>query len=232
LGSRYGVVDQRDAGVAERPGRLHGDDFIFLVAVFLQLLPVVVLRHVVTQDGPSHLAGAAVLAHYSDPDSTVLRQYYWIDWSPSSNLLTQLLLAGMIHLVSASNAEKLLVIGYLIAFPLSVRYATGSIDRGAAWLGFLALPFTFNPLFFMGFYNFCYGLALSMFTIGFSLRHRHSWSLRTIAILTLLYLVTFGGASTRVRDGACVHQHRGRKRCAWSAASFTSDGCPLVRGGP
>ena len=192
LGSHYRVIKERNAGVAERPGRLRGDNFVFFVAVFLQLLPVVVLRYVITQDGPSHLAGAAVLAHYSDADGAVFRQYYGIDLSPSSNLLTQLLLAGMLHLVSPSNAEKLLVIGYLIAFPFSVRYAVGSIHRDAAWLGFLALPFTFNPLFFLGFYNFCYGVALSMFTIGFALRQRRSWNLRTTATLTLLYLLTFG----------------------------------------
>jgi hypothetical protein len=191
LGSRHEVIEQRDA-VAERPGRLHGDDLIFFVAVFLQLLPVVLLRHVLTTDGPSHLAGAAVLAHYSDPGSTVLRQYYRIDLSPSSNLLIQLLLAGMMHLVSPSNAEKLLVVGYLIAFPLSLRYAIRSIDRRAGWLALLALPFTFNQLLFLGFYNFCYGVALSMFTIGFALRHRRTWNLQTTAILTLLYLLTFG----------------------------------------
>jgi hypothetical protein len=191
LSSRHRVIEQRDA-VAERPARLHGDDLIFLVAVFLQLLPLVILRHVVTTDGPSHLAGAAVLAHYSDPESTVLRQYYRIDLSPSSNLLTQLLLAGMMHLVSPSNAEKLLVIGYAIVFPLSVRYAIRSIDRDATWLAFLALPLTFNPLFFLGFYNFCYGVALSMFTIGFALRHRRSWDPQTTAILAFLYLLTYG----------------------------------------
>jgi hypothetical protein len=192
LGSRYRVIEQRDTGVAKRPGGLHGEDFLFLIAVFLQLVPLVVLRYVVTADGPSHLAGAAVLAHYSDPGSTVLRQYYWIDLSPSSNLLTELLLAGMMRLVSPSNAEKLLVIGYSIAFPLSVRYAIRSIERGALWLAFLGLPFTFNPLFFLGFYNFCYGVALSMFTIGFALRHRRSWNLGTTAILALLYLLTYG----------------------------------------
>jgi hypothetical protein len=191
LGSRYEVIEQRDA-VAERPSRLRDDSLIFLVAVFLQLLPVLFLRHVLTMDGPSHLAGAAVLAHYSDPGSTVFRQYYWIDLSPSSNLLIQLVLAGMMRLISPSNAEKLLVIGYLIAFPLSLRYAIRSIDRRAGWLAFLALPFTFNYLYYLGFYNFCYGVALSMFTIGFALRHRRAWDLRTTAILALLYLLTFG----------------------------------------
>jgi hypothetical protein len=192
LGSPYRVIEQRITRAAKRPSRLHGDDVIFLLAVFLQLLPFVVLRYVVTTDGPSHLAGAAVLAHYSEPASTMLREYYWIDVSPSSNLLTELLLAGMMQLVSPSNAEKLLVIGYAIAFPLSLRYAIGSIDRGALWLIFLALPFTFNSLFFLGFYNFCYGVAFSMFTIGFALRHRRSWNLRTTAILALLCLLTYG----------------------------------------
>jgi hypothetical protein len=192
LRSQHRVIEQGDTGVARRRGRLHGDDFIFLVAVLLQLVPLVVLRYVVTADGPSHLAGAAVLAHYSDPDSSVLRQYYRIDLSPSSNLLTELLLAGMMRLVSPGSAEKLLVVGYSIAFPLSVRYAIGAVERGALWLAFLALPFTFNPLFFMGFYNFCYGVALSMFTIGFALRHRRSWNLRTTVILALLYLLTYG----------------------------------------
>jgi hypothetical protein len=238
LGSRYEVVEQRDA-VAERPGRLHGDDLIFLIAVLLQLLPVVVLRHVVTQDGPSHLAGAAVLAHYSDPDSTVLRQYYRIDLSPSSNLLTQLLLAGMMRLISPSNAEKLLVIGYLIAFPLSLRYAIRSVDRRAGWLALLALPFTFNPLFFLGFYNFGYGVALSMFTIGFALRHRRAWNLRTTAILSLLYLLAFGAhllpfvmalAFIGIVAGcdALGELHRARRTSGLSAGAVRDVGAQLL----
>jgi hypothetical protein len=186
------VAQQDAAGLAKRPGRFLGGDLIFVIAVFLQVAPVVVLRYVVTTDGPSHLAGAAVLAHYWDPGSTLLRQYYRIDLSPSSNLLSQLLLASLIHLVTPSTAEKLLVIGYSIAFPLSVRYAIGSIDRGATWLAYLALPLTFNPLFFLGYYNFCYGVALSMFAIGFALRHRYAWNLPAAAMLALLYLLAYG----------------------------------------
>lgn len=186
------MFQQGIAGVAKRTGRLPRDGLAFVIAVFLQLASVVVLRYVVTTDGPSHLAGAAVLAHYWDQGSPVLREHYRIDLSPSSNLLTQVLLAGLIHVVTPSTAERLLVIGYSIAFPFSVRYAVGSIDRGAAWLAYLALPLTFNPLFFRGYYNFGYGVALSMFAIGFALRHRRAWSLQTAAILALMYVLTYG----------------------------------------
>lgn len=147
---------------SKQRGQLHAEPFIFAVAVLLQLVPLSVMPYVITTDGPSHVAGAWVLGHYSHADSSLLRQYYQIDFFPSPNLLTECLLAGLMRIVSPAGAEKLLVAGYLVAFPVAVRYAIRSINRSAGWLGFLALPVTSNYLFFSGFYNFCYGVVLSM----------------------------------------------------------------------
>ncbi|MDQ5855146.1 MAG: hypothetical protein M3302_02230 [Actinomycetota bacterium] len=177
---------------SKQRGQLHAEPFIFAVAVLLQLVPLSVMPYVITTDGPSHVAGAWVLGHYSDADSGLLRQYYQVDFFPSPNLLTECLLAGLMRIVSPAGAEKLLVAGYLVAFPVAVRYAIRSINRSAGWLGFLALPLTFNYLFFSGFYNFCYGVVLSMFTMGFVWRHRRRWDLWSSLILALLLLLTYG----------------------------------------
>ena len=91
-----------------------------------------------------------------------------------------------------AGAEKLLVAGYLVAFPVAVRYAIRSISRSAGWLAFLALPLAFNYLFLSGFYNFCYGVVLSMYTMGFVWRHCRRWDLWSSLILALLLLLTYG----------------------------------------
>src|SRR5215207_7640157 len=177
---------------SKQRSRLHAEPIIFAGVVLLQLVPLAIMPYVIATDGPSHVAGAWVLGHYSDADSALQRQYYQIDFLPSPNMLTELLLAGLMRIVSPAAAEKLLVAGYLVAFPCAVRYAVRSINHSAGWLGFLALPLTFNYLFFSGFYNFCYGVALSIFTMAFVWRHRRRWDLWSSVVLALLLLLTYG----------------------------------------
>jgi len=177
---------------SKQRSRLHAEPVIFAGVVLLQLVPLAIMPYVIATDGPSHVAGAWVLGHYSDVDSALQRQYYQIDFFPSPNMLTELLLAGLMRIVSPAAAEKLLVAGYLVAFPCAVRYAVRSINHSAGWLGFLALPLTFNYLFFSGFYNFCYGVALSIFTMAFVWRHRRRWDLWSSVVLALLLLLTYG----------------------------------------
>ena len=85
---------------SKQRGQLHAEPFIFAVAVLLQLIPLAIMPYVITTDGPSHVAAAWVLEHYSDANSGLLRKYYQIDLFPSPNLLTECLLAGLMRIVS------------------------------------------------------------------------------------------------------------------------------------
>lgn len=188
---------ERKLSTVQRNSRLGGlrvfrpEELVFVAALLLQLVPLLALTHVITVDGPSHVAGAVVLARHSDPDYHAFREYYTISLFPSPNLLAQLVLTWLVQLFSATAAEKLLVGGYVVLLPLSLRYAVRSVNPRASWLAYAAFPFTYNYLLWYGFYNFCYGLALGLFAAGYAVRHRGRWAPGNVLVLSALLLLTY-----------------------------------------
>jgi hypothetical protein len=171
---------------ARRPVPL---DLLVLVAASLVLaLPFVVLHHVNTIDGPSHVLGARILGSLG---STALAQHYYlhsITFAP--NLLTAFLLSAFMTVVSPTWSEKLLAIGYIVAFPLAVRFAIRSVNPSAGWLALLSLPFTVSYLFLYGFYDFCYGMVGAFVAIGLAIRWRGQWTVWRSVVLALVLVLT------------------------------------------
>jgi hypothetical protein len=171
------------------PGRLESQ--LFYAAVLLQLLPLFLFRHLGTQDGPAHLSTAVELANYWDPAHPIFRLFYTIDFFPNPNLVIQLILTGLVHIVSPETAEKLLVGTYLVAFPLALRLVLHRLNPGATWLSFAGLAFSANHMFLSGFYNFSYGLVVFLLGAAFLLDQRERSPLRYSVGLSLLLLLAY-----------------------------------------
>jgi hypothetical protein len=164
---------------------------LFFALLVLNVLPLWCYRYFPSQDGPDHLASALILKEYNAPDSVRYREFYTINAHPDPNWAGHLLLVALMCLCPPLVAEKVLLTGYVILLPLSVRFALRSIRPGAETLATLAFPFVGNLFFHMGFYNFCYSLALYFFVVGYWLRHRDDLGLRTGLVLGLLGLVLY-----------------------------------------
>ncbi|MBW3641261.1 MAG: hypothetical protein KY451_15765 [Actinobacteria bacterium] len=171
-------------------GRMPADR-VLSAALLLQLLPLLLLARVVTVDGPAHLAGAAVLLSYDDPGRDVLRRLYEVDLRPVPNMLTTLVLAGLLHLTGPDVAERLLVGAYVVLLTLGLRYALRGVHVQAGWLAVAALPFAGNYLYYYGFYNFCLSLSLTLFVLGLALRRRDGWSGQAVAGLSVLLVLAW-----------------------------------------
>ncbi|MCW2608402.1 MAG: hypothetical protein JWO60_3095 [Frankiales bacterium] len=168
--------------------RLDRADLPLLLAVVAELLVLVLLPRVVTVDGPAHVLGGWVLAHPHDP---LLSRYYDIDLGPVPNLVTSVLLAGLLRVLGADAAEKALVAGYVVLLPLGLRYALRGVDPRAGWLAVVAVPLTPHYLFTYGFYNLCLALGMSLVVMGLALRQREGWTVRSAALLAVLLVVTW-----------------------------------------
>jgi hypothetical protein len=164
-------------------------DLVVLVAASLALaLPFAVLQHVNTIDGPGHVLGARLLGSLG---STALAQHYYLDsitFAP--NLLTAFFLSALMTVVSPTWSEKLLAIGYIVGFPLAVRFAIRSVNPSAGWLALLSLPFTVSYLFLYGFYDFCYGMVGAFVAIGLAIRWRGQWNVWRAVVLALVLVLT------------------------------------------
>src|SRR6266436_8396313 len=94
----YGLLPERKPG-----GRAK---LVSLVLLVLYIIPYWAFPYFPSQDGPSHLYTAGVLASHSS--SRIYQQYYAIHLSPAGNVLAQALLTGLFQIAGGGVAEKLL----------------------------------------------------------------------------------------------------------------------------
>jgi hypothetical protein len=167
------------------------DKALFLFLLLATIAPVWCFRYFPSQDGPAHLENATILREYSWPDREIFRTYYTIDTNPNPNWAGHLILVGLMAVMPPLVAEKVLLTGYLILVPVCMRYALNAVRPGGGALALLAFPLTPNLFFHMGFYNFCYSLALFFLVVGYWLRHREHFGWRETTILSALGLVLY-----------------------------------------
>jgi len=162
---------------------------VFVVLLLLHLLPLVLLPAFPSQDGASHVEAAFNWRHYTDPDYPLLREYYIRNPTPEPNLLGHLVLIVLLEVVPPVIAEKVMVAVLVILLPLGARYAIRAVAPGAAWLAVLVFPFVYAWPMHMGFFNFCWGLPLFFFVVGYWIRHRSALGLRQCIDIAALSLV-------------------------------------------
>jgi len=192
------VIDAARPSAAPRGGRARGrlpqpTTWLLAAGLLVQLLPLVLFPVVLTQDGAAHLDGAWVLVHHGDagPVGAALRRQFSLDLSPVPNMFTSLVLAGLLHVVPADLAEKLLVAGFTVALAAALGYAARGVDRRAGWLAVAALPLAGSELVAYGFYNFCWGVSGGLVVLGMALRRREGWTVRAAAGLGALLVLTW-----------------------------------------
>lgn len=173
---------------APRPGArtLRFELLLLGAVVAAQLLPLVLLRYLPTQDGPSHQALAYAMRVIDRPEGAPLREYLMANDEALPNWFVFFLQAKVLAFLSVRAAEKVLVAAYVVLLPLGLRYALRAIDSNAGFLAALSLPFTYNFLFGMGFLNFCFSLAAFFFAFGFYIRGAARFSWRQAIGLALL----------------------------------------------
>lgn len=163
----------------------------FGILLLLHVALLWVFPYIPTQDGPSHLNNANIIREYFRTEYPVFREYYVLHRYNLSNWLGHGILAGLISLFPLLVAEKVFVSGYVITFPLAVRYALKGIRPEAGVISFLSFPLIYNYNFNMGFYSFCYSLAFFFLMIGFWLRCRDRIGIRTWTVLASLAMLLY-----------------------------------------
>ncbi|MES1241352.1 MAG: hypothetical protein ABUT39_07020 [Acidobacteriota bacterium] len=169
----------------KRPDR---GTLILAAVLAVQLLPIWLLPFFPSQDGPVHMTIARTLRDYGRPEAGVLRQYFELNGEAVPNRFIYFVLADVLRFASVPVAEKILLSAYVILLPLAVRWAVAGVAPANSFLAVLALPFTFNFLLNMGFYNFSLSLVAFFVALGWWLRHRNRfgpWAAGVFAVLTV-----------------------------------------------
>ena len=203
---------------------------LFALLLVLHVVPIWVVHYFPTQDGPLHVENVlALLQHASSP---LLQRWYVPNWGAQPNWLTQAMLAAILPLAQPVVAEKIVLTGYTILFPLSFRAAMPRGTRGW-WAALLAFPFVHAFPFHMGFWNFCYGFALAFLAAGFYLRTRGRLGAGRFAVLAVLavllylaHMVALAGAAIAMGSVLAWRAH-----VSWSRARGNPARRQLVRRG-
>lgn len=216
-------------------------DLLMLLAGSLALAgPFLLLHHVNTLDGPGHLLGGELIGKLGD--TAVVRQYYDFSFGWVPNLSMQYMLAALTSFLSPTWAEKALVVGYVLGFPLAFRYAIRSVDRSAGWLALGVLPLTVNRPLLEGFYAFSYGMIAAVLAVGLAIRSRGRWNpwntmgiaallvvayishpiplLMSVLIIAILTVADLSRGIRRARTGETTLDHELRRRALGPALAM------------
>ncbi len=156
--------------------------FAFVIVMLLECSPLWVYRYFPSQDGPSHLHNASVLAHYGS--ELIYQQYYRrMPSQPGGNMIAQFILAGLLKFTGPARAEQLLLSGYVILLFLSFRYLLKGLTPNADHFSLFAGILVSNYFLYMGFWNYCYSVCFLLFMLGYYVRQKSDWTLRSLAML-------------------------------------------------
>src|SRR3954451_4735207 len=151
---------------ARQPGNA-----LFLALLLWHLVPVWAFRYFPSQDGGEHVNNANILLRYFTSDGALFREYFIFNRNLDPNWLGHVILASVMSVAPGNVAEKILLTIYVLAFPLSVRYALRAIEPDAGWLAIFSFPFIFNFAVHMGFWNFALSLPLFFLVVGYWMHH-------------------------------------------------------------
>ncbi len=159
--------------------------------LLLLFIPVLSNKYFPSEDGPVHVDNAQAYLNYDNPATPVFKEYYVKNSNPEPNTFIYLMLSSFQKVLSPAASEKVLIILYIVLMFFSFGYLLKSVGSENRFLIFIFFPFIMNYMIHLGFYNFCYSLALYFFTLGYWIRHYKELRWSHVIILSLLPVVIF-----------------------------------------
>jgi hypothetical protein len=172
-------------------GYTKGEKFALALCTGLYLIPIWLFTYFPTQDGPTHLENAMILAQYCGAEGGLWHQYYSINTPLVPTWLNHLALTGLFMIMPPLIAEKFFLTGYIVSMVLSFRYFLRCLNWGASFCTVLIFPFLYNCLLHSGFYSFSYSFIPYLILIGYFFRYRSVFDLRKAVLFFILSLLVY-----------------------------------------
>ena len=136
-----------------------------------------------SEDGPLHLYYVDVLRGlltHSGP----YPQYFQLKTLLTPYALEYYLLLALETVFSPLVSEKLLICGYIAAFGFGFRclVESAAAERHSPWT-LAGIPFCMNMLVYLGFLNYCFGIALTLLLSGLWIKYSARFTPRRVAAL-------------------------------------------------
>jgi hypothetical protein len=167
--------------------------FIFYSFLFVNACFVIFTKSIPSLDGPAHLYYSHLI-NYLCSGNEFIGTYFSINKFPVPNLTDHYLLALFTSLLSYTVAEKILLLIYIIGFPLSFRYVIKTVNPECIGLSAFAIVFSQSFLYYIGFYNFCLSFVLLFAALGIYFKrfaNAEQVSVKGYILLFLLVTLTY-----------------------------------------
>ncbi len=161
--------------------------YFFYSIVLINLIPLFITKYFPTVDGPAHLYNARLIIDLLANNASPLAEYFVFNSNLNPNWSAHFILSGLLLIFPAFLAEKILLMSYLLFFPVSFRFLFKTLNIQENYLLYFIFPFTYSFMFYFGFYNFHIGLIFFFITIGFWVKFLKS-GLNYPRLLLLLFL--------------------------------------------
>lgn len=172
------------------PQNLEKYYFYFFLA--LNLIPVLCFKFFPTVDGPAHLYNSNLIVELLANSESPVNDFLAFNNSINPNWSGHFLLALFSSFLPSFVAEKIILLIYLVGFPLSIRYLFNVLAIKNKYLIYLIFPFTYSYLFYYGFYNFNIGVVILFWGIAFALKYKHQFTrARIVKLLLISTLICF-----------------------------------------
>lgn len=163
------------------------EPYVFFAVLLVSTWPALMAPYFATLDGPAHLYNSVLLNDYSGNE--VIRQYYRVSQTLSPNLFNHVFYAFFNLLFEARISEKIFIVFYFLAFPLSLRYFIKSYNPQNAFLSLLGIPLSHSCLLYMGFFNFSVSFVFMFMAIAYY--YRHMYRKETVNLPRYVWLFVF-----------------------------------------
>lgn len=170
---KYSGIEQFSLNMIETSNirrNIFGLPFWVVLMTIFNTLPVLCIRYFTTEDGGPHSYNAGILLEKIFHPESPLSEIFSINTTSLTNWTSHLLLALFRVGLPPWLADKALQILFVVSFPLSFYWMLKSFKKEINNYWVLIFPFAYTMNFYCGFYNFCLGLVLMFFAIGYCMR--------------------------------------------------------------
>jgi len=163
--------------------------FLFLFAI--EILPIWFFTFFPSHDGPSHIYNAYVLKSFFTGTPPRIAEYYKLNAFPFPNWSSHPFMGTLMLIVTPETAHKILLTVILTLFPLSIFYFLEAVKKQKSIYVVVGFLFNYHFMLHYGFYNFSLSAPFYFFSLGYYWKHKDSFNIKKLFILTLLMLATY-----------------------------------------
>lgn len=164
-----------------------------VIALAVVLAPLFYVLVPPLTDYANHLARMDIIARLGQ--EPLLQRFYSIDWQVIPNLAMDIVVPPLVRVVGVFLAGKLFIAAIVVSIVTGTWALHRALHRAQHGPGganaLVAMAFTYNGIFLLGFTNFLFGIGLALWGTAIRLSLRRQSHLRRLAASAATVLVLF-----------------------------------------